>query len=129
MTTFPVPDVLGMLHLVSVLRSLGQEQATRGTVGGDKEARSAGAAEAVPPSSSPADREPPPCSMPCLSAVCRSAATASPPVRATLSRARRVKAALEDELKGGGALALALTAVLGLSSRTEAASAKGVEKA
>jgi hypothetical protein len=65
----------------------------------------------------------------CLSAVCRSAATASPPVRATLSRARRVKAAQEDELKGGGALALALTAVLGLRSRTEAASSKGVERA
>jgi hypothetical protein len=120
MTTFPVPGVFGMLHLVSVLRSLGQEQAPRGTVGGDKEARSAGAAEAVPTSCPPADREPPPGV--CLSAVCRSAATASPPVRATLSRARRVKAAQEDELKGGGALALALTAVLHLGSRTEAAS-------
>jgi hypothetical protein len=70
-----------------------------------------------------------PCCLPCLSAVCRSAATASPPVRADVSkstasqgRARRVG------LKSGGALVLALTAVLRLGSCTEAATSKGSQR-
>jgi hypothetical protein len=63
----------------------------------------------------------------CMSAVCRSAATASPPVRAADHRAQLVKAAQEEGLKSGGALVLALTAVLHLGSRTEAASEKGLK--
>ena len=57
-----------------------------------------------------------------LSAVCRSAATASPPVRAADHRSHRVKAAQEADWGGRGALALALTGVIHLRSRTEAAS-------
>ena len=83
-------------------------------------AQSAGVAESVPTSSSLPDVS---CSpLLCLPAVCRSAATASPPVRAADHRAQLVKAAQEEGLKSGGALVLALTAVLHLGSRTEAAS-------
>jgi hypothetical protein len=91
--------------------------------GGDQEALSAGAAEAVPASFSSADREP-------FSAACLpSAAAPRPrPLRCGLLsyRARRVKAAQEEGLRSGGALVgakrRALTAVLHLGNRTEAAS-------
>ncbi len=86
-------------------------------------AQSAGVAESVPTSSSLPDVSCPRCR------ACQpSAAAPRPrPLRCGLpiKRARRVKAAQVDELKGGGALALALTAVLGLSIRTEAGRKKG----
>ncbi len=63
----------------------------------------------------------------CLACLPSAAAPQPRPLRCGLlsNRARRVKATQVDELKGGGALALALTAVLGLSSRTEAGQKKG----
>ena len=90
-------------------------------------ALSAGAAEAVPHVLLAAGRESSP--LLCRSAVCCSAATASPPVRAADHRAQRVKAAQVEGLKSGGALVLALTAVLHLGSRTEAASKRGGQRA
>ena len=70
---------------------------------------------------------------PALSCACLpSAAAPRPrPLRCGLifQRARRVKAAQEVGLKSGGALALALTVVLHLGSRTEAASSKESQKA
>jgi len=46
----------------------------------------------------------------------------------TFQRARRVKVAREVGLKSGSALVSALTAVLRLGSRTEAASSKGSQR-
>src|SRR5215470_10932092 len=90
-------------------------------------ALSAGAAEAVPtffslPDVSHSERR----------AGRPSAAAPRPrPLRCGLlsTRARRVKAAQEEGLVSGGALVLALTAVLSLRSRTEAASSRGSKKA
>jgi hypothetical protein len=48
----------------------------------------------------------------------RAAATASPPVRASDHRAQRILAAQEEGLKSGGALVLALTAVLHASKKS-----------
>ena len=79
----------------------------------------AGAAEAVPTSFLLPD-----VSLPRCHACQPSAAAPRPrPLRCglTFQRARRVKAAQEVGLKSGGALVLALTAVLRLGSRTEAA--------
>ena len=87
----------------------------------------AGAAEAVPTSFLL-----PNVSLPRCPACQPSAAAPRPrPLRCglTLHRARRVKAAQEAGLESGGALALALTAVLHLGSRTEAASSKGSQRA
>jgi len=79
----------------------------------------AGAAEAVPTSFLLPD-----VSLPRCHACQPSAAAPRPrPLRCGLQvhRAQRVKAAQEAGLKSGGALVLALTAVLRLGSRTEAA--------
>jgi hypothetical protein len=87
----------------------------------------AGVAEAVPTSFLLPD-----VSLPCYHTCQPSAAAPRPrPLRCGLQvhRARRVKAAQEGRLKSGGALALALTAVLRLGSRTEAASSKGSQRA
>ncbi len=67
-------------------------------------ALSAGVAEAVPTSPFLPTREPPSCCLPCLSAVCRSAATASPPVRAGLHAPLPVKAAERSGAPGGPGL-------------------------
>jgi hypothetical protein len=67
-------------------------------------ALSAGAAEAVPTSPFLPTREPEPACHVCLSAVCRSAATASPPVRAELHAPLPVKAAERSGAPGGPGL-------------------------
>jgi hypothetical protein len=69
-----------------------------------------------PASSSAADCEPPPAGLPSLSAVCRSAATASPPVRADVSQSTASQGRAGGRVRRRGALVgakrRALTAVL-----------------
>ena len=73
-----------------------------------------------------------PCCLACLSAVCRSAATASPPVRAAGSQSTASQGRAGGGGRSGGALVgakrRALTAVLHLASRTEAGSGKKPQK-
>src|SRR5713226_6370861 len=79
-----------------------------------------------PPKRSPRPALLPTVSLPLLSAVCRSAATASPPVRAAGSQSTASQGRAGGEVRSGGALVgakrRALTAVLHLASRMEAVS-------
>ncbi len=85
---------------------------------------SAGVAQSVPTSSSLPEVSGPPLSY--LSAVCRSAATASPPVRADFPQSTPCQGRAGGGEGGAGAFIgvkrRALTGVLDLGSRTEAAS-------